>query len=148
MRKSCDSKIVGKHIKTVLRFTDVLVGNDVYVYGYPTSIGIKENKQFDIMKPLLRRGIVAGKNKDNKTIILDCPVYYGNSGGPVIQKKDVRVGLQVFELIGLIVEFVPFQEEWLNLKYNYTNNEISNSGYSVAIAMDYIVDLLDNWDKK
>jgi len=49
---------------------------------------------------------------------LDCPVYKGNSGGPVV--ASVHSGLETkFRLIGIVSEFVPFEEKWINDKYGY-----------------------------
>jgi hypothetical protein len=73
------------NVKSTKLFDNVLISNDVFIFGYPTSIGIKQLPQFEYHRPLLRKGIIAGKNLKNGTIILDCPIYNGNSGGPVIE---------------------------------------------------------------
>lgn len=57
---------------TVKKFDDVLAANDVYILGYPSSIGIQQAPQIDYGTPLVRKGIVAGLNRSNKTIVLDC----------------------------------------------------------------------------
>jgi hypothetical protein len=43
------------------RFDQVSVSNNMFIFGYPTSLGI-DNSQIDPLVPLLRKGIVAGKN--------------------------------------------------------------------------------------
>ncbi len=138
--KASPGDLLTVDINSVKTFKDVLVGNDVYIFGYPSSLGIQGITQIDYEKPLLRKGIVAGKNENLRTVILDCPVYYGNSGGPVVE---VEEGAPLkFRVIGLVLQFVPFVEEWYNLKYRVSNVQIDNSGYSVVIPMDPVLDLL------
>lgn len=79
------SGILGVALDTLKHFEEVLTANTIYVFGYPTSLGIKEFPQIDPLRPLLRFGIIAGTNPARKTIILDCPSYTGNSGGPVLE---------------------------------------------------------------
>jgi S1-C subfamily serine protease len=109
-------------------FDDVLVGNGVFVFGYPTSIS--KTAWLDIKLPLLRKGIIAGKNKSLKAIILDCPLFPGNSGGLVIEVE--RVGTEEkFKAIGVVTELIPYQLEW-----------VQNSGYSIAVPMDFVEELI------
>jgi hypothetical protein len=124
------------------KYDDVMIGNDVYVLGYPASIGIKEIPQIEYDKPLLRKGAVAGKNEQKRTIIIDCPTYYGNSGGPVLQVE--REGnVTNYRVIGIVTEFIPFQEEWENKKHKYFNYTISNSGYSVIEPIDVVMQIIE-----
>lgn len=116
---------------------DVLVSNDVFLYGYPTSLGIKDMPQFDYSKPLLRKGIIASVNQGQGTIIIDCPVYYGNSGGPVIE-----VDGSSHRVIGVVVQLIPFVEQWINTKNKLVNEEWANSGYSVVVSMDKVFELV------
>ncbi len=120
-------------------YADVLIANDVFLFGYPSSIGMKHLPQLDYDRPLLRKGIIAGKNDSSKTLILDCPVYHGNSGGPVIE-----VAPPYLRLVGVVSEFVPVAETWLNTMHKYTNTTITNSGYSIAEPVDFIFELLEH----
>jgi hypothetical protein len=125
----------------ILESKDLPVGTEVHIFGYPTSVGIKEMPQLELTQPLLRRGIVAGKNYKLNTIILDCPVYKGNSGGPVV--ASLYSGLETkFRLIGIVSEFVPFEEKWINDKYGYANVEFSNSGYSIIAPIEIMLELI------
>lgn len=137
-----NSDIVSVSSANSVKFiSEVLVSNDVYLYGYPSSLGLRQSPQFDYTKPLLRKGIVANLYKTFGTIILDCPVYYGNSGGPVVQV--LNQGLQFrHHIIGVVSQFVPYSENWVNQSNGLVHTEISNSGYSVAIAMDYVFEML------
>jgi len=136
------SGILGVGIDTVKHFENVLTANPIYVFGYPTSLGIKEIPQIDPLRPLLRFGIVAGTNPASKTIILDCPSYPGNSGGPVLEVEQVDLSNRRFRVIGVVSQFVPFAETWVNITHKYQNLTISNSGYAVAVSMDPVLELI------
>src|SRR6267142_2378556 len=57
-----DSGILTTKIEFIKKFDQVLTANEVYVFGYPNSIGLEGYPQIDSKKPLLRKGIVAGTN--------------------------------------------------------------------------------------
>jgi hypothetical protein len=110
---------------------DVDPGNPVFVFGYPTSI-TKIDPWLDIKLPLLRKGIIAGKNEVLKAIILDCPAFYGNSGGLVIEAEKTSDDKIKYTAIGLITNFVPYYEiDWFQ-----------NSVYSVVVPMDFVEELI------
>jgi hypothetical protein len=123
------------------KFDDVLAANDVYVLGYPSSVGVQQVPQIDYSTPLVRRGIVAGINRSNKTIVLDCLTFFGNSGGPVLQSSRVGLGERV-DVIGVISQYVPFQENWLNATMSYSYSQLHNSGYSIAEPVDGVLELV------
>lgn len=126
--------------ETLQQIDEVLVANDVYIYGYPTSLGLQPNRFFDATRPLLRKGIVSNIYKKNNTIILDCAVYPGNSGGPVLQIS-MKNNVQYFRIIGVVSKYIPFAQEWRNAREKLVNIEYVNSGYSVATAMDEVLKL-------
>lgn len=123
------------NIKT---FDKVLVGNDVILFGYPNSLALRQFQQLDPSRPLLRKGIVAGKNPDRKSIILDCPVYFGNSGGPVLEIDHEGFGEKV-PIIGVVDQFVPFVQaagaQTFQMQFE------GNSGYSIIVPMDFVLEL-------
>lgn len=132
---SVNAKVGTKKIK------DVLISNDVYLFGYPTSLGLKESPQFDFNKPLLRKGIVANIYKPQGTIILDCPSFPGNSGGPVVEVE--QKGLQNhYKVIGVVIQFIPHVKKWINQTDGRVNTEFINSGYSVAVSMDKVFETI------
>jgi hypothetical protein len=88
--KTTEPGLAGAAPDIIKKFDKVLVGNDVIVYGYPLSLALQESHQLEPLRPLLRKGMVAGQNVQNRSIVLDCPVYFGNSGGPVIQVEATR----------------------------------------------------------
>lgn len=137
------SGIITSYITDIIKFDKVEIGNDIYIFGYPSSIGIIDMLQIDAEKPLTRKGIVSGKNIKNKTIIIDCPVYNGNSGGPVIQAIQLDAINKSYLRIGVVSEFVPFSEEWLNKKHGRSSlTVVFNTGYSVVEPIDFVLELL------
>jgi hypothetical protein len=131
-----DVKVVSVSLDDTKTFADVLVGNDAMIFGFPVSIGIKENPQFDYLHPLLRKGLIAGEDLFKRSIIIDCPVYRGNSGGPVFQIEHEGFGYRI-SLIGIIIEYVPFSEHSDDFVFYL------NSGYSIAKPVDFIADLVN-----
>lgn len=127
--------------KTTKKIKDVLISNDVYLYGYPTSLGLAQSPQFDFSKPLLRKGIVANIYKPQGTIILDCPSFPGNSGGPVVEVE--QDGLQFHhKVIGVVTSFIPHVQNWVNQSNGLVNQEFINSGYSVSVSMDKVFETI------
>lgn len=112
---------------------DVIVGNDVVLYGYPTSLGLQQIPQIDPLRPLLRKGIVAAKSLQRHSIMLDCPAYFGNSGGPVFEIDRTLTQIS-FRLIGVVTTYVPFIATDARTFMMQTN-----SGYSVATPIDAVL---------
>jgi len=122
-------------------FESAIVTSDAYLFGYPSAIGVPNLPQLDYTQPLIRRGIIAGKNYAKKTIIIDCMVYPGNSGGPVFEIDEVPEG-KSFRLIGLVSEFIPFEDIWVNQRFGIANHQWLNSGYGVVVPVDFMLDLM------
>lgn len=139
--KSSEGSIVTYAFSDERTFEQVVISNEVFILGYPVSLSTIEMKQINYNLPLVRKGIVAGKNWDNKTLILDCPVYGGNSGGLALEIDDQT---QKIHLIGVIVQFVPFVEQWRNINFpSLYNINYQNSGYSIVLPIDFISDLIN-----
>lgn len=136
-KSKAKSGIVAVAISNVKLFKEVLIANDVFIFGYPSSIGIKNIPQIDYERPLLRKGIVAGLNYKKRSIIIDAAAYGGNSGGPVIETEFEGLGYRL-RLIGLISEYIPFA-------HKLPSNEqvtVTNSGYAVVTPADFILELI------
>lgn len=123
------------------RIGDVEVGSEVWMLGYPVSLTGPLAQFLNPTDPLLRKGIVAGVNLKNSVVVIDSPSYFGNSGGPVLALNDSELGAKRFKIIGLVVRFVPFEEEWENKTMNYSHTLISNSGYTLLEPMDTVLDM-------
>lgn len=126
------------HRNSIILYNEILIGGDILIIGYPSSIGSNKYPQINPSLPLAHLGNVAGKYDQSKTIILACPVYHGNSGGPVFQaNKTWGGGYGSAPLIGIISEYIP-----------YDKNEALNSGYSVAQPFSKVWDIIDALDLK
>lgn len=128
--------------KQIATFDESSLGNDIFIFGYPKTLGLQGNNQYDFDRPILRKGVIAGKYIDNKTIIIDCPSFGGNSGGPVVEIIKESFS-QEAKLIGIVVSFIPLAEIWHNPRYNIKNIELVNSGYSVIEPIEKIYGLIN-----
>jgi len=135
------SNIVALPEEAIKKYENSLVGNEVFVMGFPVSIGNPKDNQINYEKPLLKKGIVAGKNDIKRTIIIDSAIHFGNSGGLVIEVEKVMGGTN-HSGIGIISEYVPFIDILESKKYGYNNVSIENSGYSVVVPIDTIEKLI------
>jgi S1-C subfamily serine protease len=129
------------------RFADVGVGDEVYLVGFPRSLGMRNARQVGPTDPLLRRSIIAGKNPDAKTLIIDGSVYPGNSGGPVWRVIQRDLQTRSFSLAGVAIQLIPFDERLL-LKdggAGFTNGSWAVSAYSVVEPVDAIAELLETF---
>lgn len=140
--------IVVAYVENIKSFKDVLISNDIFIFGYPISIGIKKSPQFEYQRPLLRKGIIAGKNIKKETIIIDCPAYYGNSGGPVIEVDRISLTESRYLLIGILSQFIPYTETWENKSNRLTHLELTNSGYSVVTPIDKVLELISQYEER
>jgi hypothetical protein len=120
---------------------DIGISNDVFLVGFPTSLIFQGSNYFEVNRPLLRKGIVAGVNNKDNTFVIDCSAYYGNSGGPIIELGDDKT----LKLIGLVSRYIPFVTEWRNNRESsISHTEFSNSGYSVCVPINAVFSLLDS----
>lgn len=122
----------------VKRIADLETMTDVYTIGYPRSLSLNIN--FDYNRPLIRHGILAGVDIVKNRIIADCPTYQGNSGGMVFELN--KFSGEIF-LIGLVSQFVPFEERWKNEAYGYYNTNVYNSGYTVVAPIDAVLNQIN-----
>jgi S1-C subfamily serine protease len=118
-------------------FADIEIGSPLFTFGYPESIGLRNIPQIDYDRPLLHSGVVSQKNLSKKTIIIDCPIFPGNSGGPVVVIDTPQFGKPQFYVIGVAIEFVPYFEVFQNKLVSS-----QNSGYSVVEPIDKVLPLV------
>jgi hypothetical protein len=127
-------------LEAPLRIKDVDIGAPVFMFGYPVSLTRSISDIFPEDYPLLRKGIVAGVNLKKKKIIIDCPGYPGNSGGPVLEVDQIEDSIpqaRVFRYIGVVIERVNYSEEMENKTLLY-----SNTGYTIIEPLDTVLDLV------
>jgi len=142
-RMSKNLKVNSAHLSMIKPFKEITIGEELYVIGYPKALAMIPSNTFDFNKPLVRKGIVSGKNP-NHTIVIDCAVYPGNSGGPVfITEKRIEQTAQGMVmrnkryLAGIVSKFIP----WLNNRFKPPH--VENSGYGQMVAFDEVYAELD-----
>jgi len=131
--------IVSENLDAIRTFDQVLVGNPVMLFGYPSSLALQTLQQLDPDRPLLRKGIVAGASAQRKTIVLDCPVYFGNSGGPVLEMDTEGLTTHLY-VIGIVDQYVPFVQS--GGAQTFAMQIATNSGYSIITPMDFVLELV------
>ena len=135
------TKIFGVGEASSFKFEDVLVTNTVYLFGYPTSLG--QSGQLDVERPLIRRGIIADRDTNRGHIVVDCPVYQGNSGGLVLEVREVSLGEFRSGAIGVATQFVPFVEQFWSLQFPaIINTSLENSGLGIVTPIDRVLELI------
>ncbi|MDZ7847668.1 MAG: S1C family serine protease [Owenweeksia sp.] len=144
-------KISGFSKSKILRFKDLEQGNEVRIIGYPKSLEyVKTNgvKLFEFEIPLLQSGVVSGLSSSVGNIITNAPIFYGNSGGAVLYRvDDIKLNVETqklvfstdYFLIGVATDFIPFI---LDTKMKDDRVDISNSGYSVIVPIDYALEIM------
>lgn len=130
--------------KVMRKFDEINPAEDVFTFGFPTSIGstLPGRQQLNPKRPLAKKGIIADADPEKRLLVLDMPVYFGNSGGPVISRTSTGAFSSSIRVIGVVSQFVPFEDVWISRRYNLPNFTWSNSGYSIAEPIDHVLDLL------
>ena len=115
-------------------YANVSIGKSIYLIGFPSSLTVDDFYEVD--RPLLRTGIIAGKNVTNNTFVIDAMAYYGVSGGPVVQIDEE----DNIKIVGIVSRYVPFITEWRNRhETSFSRQDFFNSGYAVCIPLDNIM---------
>lgn len=121
-------------LEDVGTYHDISIGKNIFLIGFPSSLTVDDFYEVD--RPLLRSGIIAGKNINNNTFIIDSLAYYGVSGGPVVQSD----GRNEIKIVGIVSRYVPFITEWRNKhESSFSRQDFFNSGYAVCIPLDKII---------
>ncbi len=118
----------------LLPFTEVSIGSNIFLVGFPSSL--TTDRFYDVDRPLLRGGIVAGKDMTTHTFVIDALAYYGVSGGPVVQMD----GERNIKITGIVSRYVPFITEWKNRhETSLLRQDFYNSGYAVCLPLDRVI---------
>lgn len=132
--------IVKAELTDLALFEDIRISEKIYLVGFPSSL-VTQDKFYENDRPLLRHGIVAGKNTSNNTFIIDSIAFYGVSGGPVLSIHEDKL-----IVIGIVVRYVPFIIEWKNKhEKNLIRHDFYNSGYAVCERLDEIIKFIQNY---
>jgi hypothetical protein len=128
-------------------FLAATTGSEIAIIGFPRSLATAPTpiQLIDAEKPLLRHGVIAGRNTQLKLLIVDAASFQGNSGGPVLQLVQIPNMFpkrSVYKLVGLVGGFIPHTEVWSD-QYQTSGAMINaNSGYTYVMPMDAVFELL------
>ena len=127
-------------IDDLVVFEDIKISQGIFLVGYPSSL-VTNDDFYENDRPLLRYGIIAGKNTNQNTFIIDALAYYGVSGGPILKIDDQNK----LKVLGVVSRYVPFITEWKN-KYEMSliRHDFYNSGYAVCERLDEIINFITN----
>jgi hypothetical protein len=125
--------------KNIGKLSEVMLSNTIFMYGFPTSLNLYK-ESLDKNLPLIRKGIVSGINYKKRQIILDCEAHYGNSGGPIVQisRENNKI---IHKVIGIVTEFIPYNDKYINPKNGLEFVSAVNSGYSIVEPIDFILEI-------
>lgn len=119
--------------------SEVRVGEDIYVYGYPNAVANNEYlSEETVLEPTLTKGIISAWKKTVNgwpVLQMDAGINRGNSGGPVCNRKGEIIGISTFGSLddntrGLAAGFnfaVPLSviEEFFSDSVRPTQSELS-----------------------
>lgn len=109
----------------------------VYILGFPTSLCI--DAPFDT-KPMVASGVVSAYDRSHNSFIVNAPVYYGNSGCPVLRMQEDGT----IEIVGIVQRLVMFNLEWKNpYERELSRLDWHNAGYTICLHASRIQYLLD-----
>jgi hypothetical protein len=114
--------------------------NGVFVLGYPMGL-VNQKRQYAISRLGSIARIRDFFSNQSPTILLDAPVFPGNSGGPVVLKPE----LASFDgkpyrkplLIGIVSSYVPYEDVAVSLQTGLPRISFQeNSGLTLMVPID------------
>jgi hypothetical protein len=115
--------------------SDLMIGQTVIMAGFPFKLGYSKSG----LMPVVQNGIIAQVDTATSQVIIDIPVNYGNSGGPVYTwnlNGEVK-------LVGLVFAYEPNPQDYVYSKTHKANIESNSSLGKVVLLSTIIKDLKD-----
>ena len=132
------TNIISATLVDLLNLEDIKLAANILFIGFPSSLTV--DKFYEVDRPLLRTGIVAGINLTNRTFVVDSLAFYGVSGGPIVQINHDNT----IQIIGIVSRYVPFITEWRNKHERaFSRQDFFNSGYAVCEPLDNIINIIN-----
>jgi S1-C subfamily serine protease len=132
--------IVAFNTENYRKYSDVQLGQDVFLVGFPLSLTERMAGILDPTIPMIRRGVVSQINDVCTNIIVDSAVYKGNSGRPVLYLDHPAFGVNRLQLIGIATAYL-FSEEEVESTNKISGVVKVNSGYSIVEPIDIALDM-------
>lgn len=129
-----------------LGFTE---GDFGYILGFPMGL-VGEERSFVIV----RQGAIA-RIRDyltgaSKEILMDCMIFPGNSGGPVVTKPEAMSiqgtkSQSAAYLIGVVAGYIPYRDVAISQQTKRPRVVFEdNSGLSAIVPVQYLIDLIQS----
>ena len=139
-----DEHLADRATASKLGFTE---GDTVYVLGFPMGLVGKE-RSFVIVRSgcfARIRDTLVGSSKE---LLIDAPIFPGNSGGPVVTKPEI-VAIQGTKsvdsayLIGIVTSYVPYRDVAVSSQTGQPRIVFEeNSGLASVLPMDFVVEAI------
>ena len=125
----------------------VVGGDDVFTLGFPMGIAGTEKKY-----AIVRGGVIARVDREivdeTGCFLIDCPVFPGNSGGPVVLRPEVvSLGKQPprkrVHVVGIVSGYVPYADTAISEQTQRPRVTFEeNSGLAYVVPMDAVNELI------
>ena len=121
---------------------DVAAGSGCFFLGYATSLGPEEYSSLgiELSRPWARTGRIVRVNHRAKTLLIECQIYHGDSGGPVFELEGLGPNTSRVRLLGVASQFIRLKEHRQEGEFD-CDQTWSRRGYTVVESADVLVDL-------
>jgi hypothetical protein len=128
-------------------------GDGAFVLGFP--MGLVDRGQDYV---IVRQGAVAKvrsalDSPTESTFLLDCFIFPGNSGGPVVLKPEIASidktkSIPRAYLLGVVKGYIPYIDVAISAQTRHPRVTFEeNSGLAEVVLVDYIDDTIDDLNK-
>ncbi len=122
---------------------EIREGDEVFVLGFPLGIAGLGRKY-----AVARSGIISRLDDEilsqNKSFLIDCNIFPGNSGGPVILKPSM-LGLEGEKppvprsyLLGIVSKYLPYTETAYTVRGRASIEFSENSGLALVVPIEFL----------
>ncbi len=133
------------HVVTRAQATDLDIteGIGVFVLGFPMGL-VGDIRNFVIVRQGTIARIRDALAHSAKTFLIDCTIFPGNSGGPVVCRPEAMAiqgtkNLNQASLIGVVAAYVPYRDVAVSQQTQRPRIIFEeNSGLAMVIPADYI----------
>jgi len=132
-------------VQDLLPQSNVQATASIDILGFPMGLRSEEHQV-----PIVRRGTVARSDPGN--LVLDCFVFPGNSGGPVVYVPVLKFGgglissplVNSEKLVGIVISEITYNEDAYSLQTMHRRVSFEeNSGLCNAVPVDRLLELMD-----
>lgn len=126
---------------------DVAEGDGVFVLGFPMGL-VGEGRNFVIVRNGIFARIRDCLERKQKDFLIDCLIFPGNSGGPVVTKPQASAitgtkATKSSNLLGVVAAYVPYKDFAISQQTGRPRIIFEeNSGLAKVFPTDYIEDVI------